>query len=332
MLYLMSNNFLFSKIHTPSSDSYDFLDSGIHPAILHELQNPALVTPPHMAQALQPSSPPSPAQNLSSPSSPNPSPSSSNSAHSPSSTFLLLGPSTRLCQHTLPSPHNSFLDSQYPTSHTSPFSIPQQPSTTSTPQITSGPLPLSTQAPRITTRSHHGILKPNPKYHQSLHDTSISPLPKNPISLLNDPNWNAAMLDEYNALINNKTWKLVPQPYNVNIIRFVWIFLHKKNADDSFERYKARLVGDGKSQQAGVDCDETFSPVVKPATIRAVLSIALSNSWQIHQLDVKNASLHGNLNETVYMHQPMDFRDPTYPDYVCLLKKSLYGLKQAPRA
>lgn len=140
------------------------------------------------------------------------------------------------------------------------------------------------------------------------------------------------MLDEFNALIENKTWDLVPRPADVNIIRSMWIFRHKKKSDGTFERHKARLVGDGRSQQVGVDCDETFSPVVKPATIRTVLSIALSKSWPIHQLDVKNAFLHGKLHETVYMHQPMGFRDPVHPDYVCLLKKSLYGLKQAPRA
>lgn len=186
----------------------------------------------------------------------------------------------------------------------------------------------------MTTRSQHGIFKPNRKYPHALsaETPKISPIPRNPVSALNDPNWKSAMLDEYNALIKNKTWDLVPRPSHVNIIRSMWIFRHKKNSDSSFERHKARLVGDGRSQREGIDCEETFSPVVKPATIRTVLSIALSKSWPIHQLDVKNAFLHGNLNETVYMHQPMGFKDPTRPDHVCLLRKSLYGLKQAPRA
>ena len=72
--------------------------------------------------------------------------------------------------------------------------------------------------------------------------------------------------------------------------------------------------------------------MVKPSTIRIVLSISFSESWSIHQLDIKNAFLHGHLTETVYMHQPLGLRDPTHPDYVCRLRKSLYGLKQAPRA
>ncbi|KAK4374957.1 hypothetical protein RND71_005634 [Anisodus tanguticus] len=140
------------------------------------------------------------------------------------------------------------------------------------------------------------------------------------------------MTDEYNALIDNKTWELVPHPYGINIIRSMWIFAHKENSDGSFARHKARLVGDGKTQRVGIDCGETFSPVVKPATIRTVLSLALSKTWPIHQLDVKNAFLHGDLKETVYMHQPLGFRDPNRPHHVCLLKKLLYGLKQSPRA
>ncbi|XP_019430550.1 PREDICTED: probable serine/threonine-protein kinase PBL5 [Lupinus angustifolius] len=108
-----------------------------------------------------------------------------------------------------------------------------------------------------------------------------------------------AMDDEYNALIQNKTWDLVPRPPDANIIRSMWIFRHKEKSDGSFERHKARLVGNGADQQVGIDYGETFSSVVKPATIRTVLSISLSNAWKIHQLDIKNDFLHGELKETV---------------------------------
>lgn len=211
---------------------------------------------------------------------------------------------------------------------TSPVNPPTTIPTNSPPPIP--PPPTRT----ITTRSMTGITKPRKLFNLSISHSNhpISPLPKNHKIALSDPNWTSAMKSEFDALIRNKTWDLVPRPCDANLIRCMWIFKHKKNSDGSFERYKARLVCDGRSQVAGVDCDETFSPVVKPATIRTVLTIALSKSWSIHQLDVQNAFLHGDLHETVYMHQPLGFRDPHHPDYVCRLKKSLYGLKQAPRA
>ena len=90
------------------------------------------------------------------------------------------------------------------------------------------------------------------------------------------------MLDEYRALTRNGTWVLVPRPPEANVIRCMWLFHHKFRSDGTLEHYKARLVVNGRSQQVGIDCDETFSPVVKPATIRVVLSLALSRNWAIH--------------------------------------------------
>ncbi|GJT42683.1 ribonuclease H-like domain-containing protein [Tanacetum coccineum] len=141
----------------------------------------------------------------------------------------------------------------------------------------------------MITRSQSGIVKPIDRL--SLHTSSISPIPKNPSHALKDPNWRNAMYDEYNALVKNGTWLLVPRPAGVNMVRSMWLFKHKFHADGTLSRYKARLVANGSSQQLGVDFDETFSPVVKPATIRTVLSLAVSRQWPIHQLDVKNAFL-----------------------------------------
>ncbi|GJZ91892.1 ribonuclease H-like domain-containing protein [Tanacetum coccineum] len=95
--------------------------------------------------------------------------------------------------------------------------------------------------------------------------------------------------------------------------------------DDTLSCYKARLVANGSTQLEWVDVDGTFSPLVKPGTIQTVLCLAASRHWPIHQLDVKNAFLHGDLSETVYMYHPSGFRDSAHPDYVCLLQRSLYG-------
>jgi histone deacetylase 1/2 len=140
------------------------------------------------------------------------------------------------------------------------------------------------------------------------------------------------MESEITALHANDTWSLVPHDPSMNVVGCRWVYKIKGRADGTVERYKARLVTRGFSQQEGIDYSETFSPVVKPTTVRLVLAIAVSNCWQIRQLDVHNAFLNCSLQEVVYMQQPTGFVDPTLPTHVCRLHKSLYGLKQAPRA
>jgi Reverse transcriptase (RNA-dependent DNA polymerase) len=95
-----------------------------------------------------------------------------------------------------------------------------------------------------------------------------------------------------------------------------------EKADGSIERYKTRLVAKCYNQEAELDYHETFSPIVKPNTIRVVLSLATSRNWPIRQLDLNNAFLHDDLQEQVFMSQPPSFIDPTFPTHVCLLKKS----------
>jgi histone deacetylase 1/2 len=111
-----------------------------------------------------------------------------------------------------------------------------------------------------------------------------------------------------------------------------WVYRIKKKADGSIDRYKARLVAKGFKQRYGLDYEDTFSLVVKIATIRTVLSIYVSQGWSLWQLDDKNAFLHGVLEEEVYIRQPLGFENPHTLHYVCKLDKAFYGLKQAPRA
>lgn len=141
--------------------------------------------------------------------------------------------------------------------------------------------------------------------------------------------WESAMKAEYDSLIKNNTWTLVNLHEDQKPIKNKWVFRLKVKPDGSIDRFKARLVAKGCSQKAGVDYSETFSPVVRFDSVRTLLSIAAAKNYEVYQLDVKTAFLHGDLNETIFMEQPEDFDDKS--GRVCKLNKSLYGLKQAPR-
>jgi hypothetical protein len=194
----------------------------------------------------------------------------------------------------------------------------------------------------MQTRSKNNIHKPRdftdgtipyppPKAHLTL-KTSPTAEPTSFTSANQSAEWRAAMDSEFHALMQNGTWTLVPRTPHMNIVGCKWVYKLKHKSDGSIDRYKARLVAKGFHQQPGLDYGDTFSPVVKPTTIRTVLSLAVSSNWYIKQLDVANAFLHGLLQEDVFMLQPPGFIHPSFPDHVCHLKKSLYGLKQAPRA
>jgi hypothetical protein len=147
-----------------------------------------------------------------------------------------------------------------------------------------------------------------------------------------NPKWDNAMDEEMAALDANATWELVTLPEDKKAIGWKWVYKVKHNADGSVSRYKARLVTKGYAQTYGIDYEETYSLVAKMITIRAIIAMAVAQGWSLHQMDVKNVFLHGDLQEEMYMEQPLGYVDQTHPNLVCRLKKTLYGLKQAPRA
>lgn len=141
------------------------------------------------------------------------------------------------------------------------------------------------------------------------------------------PEWKAAVLEEMRALKQNNIWSLVELPQGKSTVGCKWVFTVKYKADGSVERHKARLVAKGFTQTYGIDYTETFAPVSKLNTIRILLSLAANSDWPIHQLDIKNAFLNGELEEEVYMCQPPGFEEELGIQTVCKLNKSLYGLK-----
>ncbi|XP_074301437.1 uncharacterized protein LOC141632825 [Silene latifolia] len=147
---------------------------------------------------------------------------------------------------------------------------------------------------------------------------------------ITDPRWCKTMEEEIAALENNGTWELTTLPSDKKALGCRWVYKIKYKSDRSIERFKARLVIFGNHQVDGIDYGETFPPVVKMVTVRTLLTVVASKDWELHQMDVHNAFLHGDLTEEVYMKLPPGFSKGN-DGKVCRLRKSLYGLRQAPR-
>jgi len=144
--------------------------------------------------------------------------------------------------------------------------------------------------------------------------------------------WIGAMLEEYNSIMENGTWELVPLPPGRKAVGCKWVYKIKRDAAGNIKRWKARLVAKGYSQVEGLDFTETFAPVAKFSSIRILLSLAAANDWECHHMDVKTAFLNGDLEEEIYMEQPEGFVKAREEHLVCKLQKTIYGLKQSPRA
>ncbi|CAN6727389.1 unnamed protein product [Malus baccata var. baccata] len=135
------------------------------------------------------------------------------------------------------------------------------------------------------------------------------------------------MQEELKALDQHNTWSITKLPIGKKVVGCKWIYKLKFKSDGSIERHKARLVAQGFTQTYEVDYKEMFAHVAKMNTVRVLLSVAVNNGWSMYQMDVKNAFLHRDLKEEVYMKLPPGHLQSNEPNLVCKLHKSIYGLK-----
>uniref|UniRef100_A0A2N9H4X0 Integrase catalytic domain-containing protein n=1 Tax=Fagus sylvatica TaxID=28930 RepID=A0A2N9H4X0_FAGSY len=143
--------------------------------------------------------------------------------------------------------------------------------------------------------------------------------------------WMTVMQEEMSSMDKNNVWELVDLPPGRKTIGNKCVLKVKRKADGSIDRYKARLVAKCYIQREGIDYEDTFSPVVRFASIRLILSIVAKHDLELFQMDVKTAFLNGELDEEIYMAQPAGFEVKGHERKVCRLKRSIYGLKQSSR-
>ncbi|BFG42330.1 hypothetical protein CerSpe_286040 [Prunus speciosa] len=235
--------------------------------------------------------------------------------------------------HALPSHHSSsdeeVLEVTTEPPNVAPYTLPPR-STRGKPKPQYCPdLNAKSKYPINNHVSTHRLSK---SYASFVNQLSTVCVPSKWQDAVTDSRWTEAMTIEMEALNKNSTWEMVPLPHGKKPVGCRWIYTVKYKADGSIDRYKARLVAKGYTQTYGIDYQETFAPVAKINTVRVLISLAANLDWPLLQYDVKNAFLHGDLQEEIYMDPPPGIPMTSGPNTVCKLRKSLYGLKQSPRA
>lgn len=125
------------------------------------------------------------------------------------------------------------------------------------------------------------------------------------------------------------TWVLIQKLAEANVVGCKWVYKLKRDMNGAITRYKVRLVAQGFTQVPGIDYIDTFAPVAKFSTLRILLVLAAHYDWEVHQMEMKNANLNGELTKTIYMCEPPGFINSINPKHMCRLVCSLYGLRQS---
>jgi hypothetical protein len=144
--------------------------------------------------------------------------------------------------------------------------------------------------------------------------------------------WADAMTEEYQSIIKNDVWEIIPRPNSKDVVSSRWLFKIKCAADGSIGKYKSRFVARGFSKKESIEYEETFTLVARYTSIKTIIALAAKMKWKLHQMDVKTTFLNGVIEEELYIEQPQGFEVEDRKSHVCKLNKSLYGLKQAPRS
>ncbi|MCO5570497.1 hypothetical protein L7F22_024219 [Adiantum nelumboides] len=249
-----------------------------------------------------------------------------------------------------PSPSPSFFRNSHVTSPSSPIPIDiskfeshNSTSTTSPPQHTSTlHLDQAASSSHGRTRSFREIYEAT-SFSAVLTNETILEHPQEPLENAlplsvhdvldssESKEWHAAILDELQALEAANTWELVPTPEHHDIVSCKWLLKKKYHPNGSVDRYKARFVARGFTQQEGVDYFDTYSSVLDMTAFQVLIALAAKFNLLLHHLDIKTVFLHGFIQEFIYMLQPLHFEDLRHPDYVFKLNKPIYGLKQSAR-